>query len=62
MLLPNKKYDIIFSLANDNTIDGRTEFSFIEYVTKIQNLLNRFLKNRMESFLDWVMYLRQQKY
>ena len=35
----DKKYDIIFSLANDNTIDGKTKFTFIEYIKKIQNLL-----------------------
>ena len=30
-----KKYDIIFSLANDETIDGNTKFSFKEYIQKI---------------------------
>ena len=35
----DKKYDIIFSLANDNTIDGKTKFTFIEYTKKIQDLL-----------------------
>ncbi len=35
----NKKYDIIFSLANDNTIDGKTKFTFMEYINKIQELL-----------------------
>ena len=35
-----KKYDIIFSLANDDTIDGNTEFTFDEYIKKIQGLLN----------------------
>jgi len=34
------KYDVIFSLANDETIDGNTKFSFKEYVDKILNLLN----------------------
>jgi predicted TPR repeat methyltransferase len=43
----DKKYDIIFSLANDNTIDGRTEFTFIEYITKIQNLL------KLNGLLMW---------
>jgi len=38
---PTKKYDVIFSLANDDTIDGNTEFTFDEYVGKIQNLLNK---------------------
>jgi hypothetical protein len=37
----NKKYDVIFSLANDDTIDGNTEFSFNEYVRKIKSLLNK---------------------
>lgn len=34
-----KKYDMIFSLANDNTIDGKTKFTFMEYIRKIQDLL-----------------------
>lgn len=34
-----KKYDVIFSLANDDTIDGNTEFTFEEYIKKIQLLL-----------------------
>ncbi len=34
-----KKYEIIFSLANDDTIDGNTKFTFNEYINKIQNLL-----------------------
>ena len=35
-----KKYDLIFSLANDETIDGNTKFTFREYINKIYNLLN----------------------
>ena len=34
-----KQYDIIFSLANDETIDGNTKFTFKEYIQKIRNLL-----------------------
>ncbi len=34
-----KKYDIIFSLANDSTIDQNTKFNFNEYLNKIRNLL-----------------------
>ena len=34
-----KKFGIIFSLANDETIDGNTKFTFNEYVTKILDLL-----------------------
>lgn len=30
-----KKYDIIFSLANDETIDENTKFTFEEYIKKI---------------------------
>jgi len=37
----DKKYDIIFSLANDSTIDGNTKFNFSEYVQKIIGLLSR---------------------
>ncbi|MBS3087454.1 class I SAM-dependent methyltransferase [Candidatus Pacearchaeota archaeon] len=37
---PKEKYDIIFSLANDETVDGNTKFTFIEYILKIRNLLN----------------------
>ena len=36
----NNKFDIIFSLANDSTIDDNTKFNFKEYVNKIKNLLN----------------------
>ena len=35
----HKTYDLIFSLANDETIDGLTKFSFTEYIKKITNLL-----------------------
>ena len=35
-----KKYDIIFSLANDETIDGNTRFTFNEYISKVYELLN----------------------
>lgn len=35
----NKKFDIIFSLANDSTIDGNTKFNFNEYIQKIISLL-----------------------
>ena len=34
------KFDIIFSLANDSTIDDNTKFNFKEYVNKIKNLLS----------------------
>ena len=37
---PNHNYDVIFSLANDETIDGNTKFTFEEYIQKIYNLLN----------------------
>jgi 2-polyprenyl-3-methyl-5-hydroxy-6-metoxy-1,4-benzoquinol methylase len=35
----DKKYEIIFSLANDDTIDGNTKFTFNEYIKKIQELI-----------------------
>jgi SAM-dependent methyltransferase len=35
----SKKYDIIFSFANDSTIDGNTKFSFNQYIEKIWNYL-----------------------
>lgn len=35
-----KKFDVIFSFANDSTIDRNTKFNFIEYVEKILKLLN----------------------
>jgi SAM-dependent methyltransferase len=35
----SEKFDIIFSLANDETIDGNTKFTFSEYVQKIVSLL-----------------------
>jgi hypothetical protein len=34
-----KKYELIFSLGNDETIDGNTKFQFSEYVAKIYDLL-----------------------
>ena len=34
-----KKYDIVFSFANDSTIDGNTKFNFIDYINKIDILL-----------------------
>ncbi len=37
----DKKFDIIFSLANDSTIDDNTKFNFEEYIEKINNLLNK---------------------
>ena len=43
----DKKYDLIFSLANDETIDGNTKFTFEEYIEKIFNLL---LKNGILIF------------
>ena len=38
---PENKYDVIFSLANDSTIDGNTKFNFSEYISKIYNMLNK---------------------
>lgn len=35
-----KNYDVIFSLANDSTIDRNTKFHFHEYIGKILELLN----------------------
>lgn len=37
----DEKFDIIFSFANDSTIDENTEFSFREYVQKILYLLKQ---------------------
>jgi len=37
----DKKFDIIFSLANDSTIDGNTQFSFFEYIDKIYDLMTK---------------------
>jgi SAM-dependent methyltransferase len=34
-----QKFDVIFSLANDETIDGNTKFTFKEYISKIHELL-----------------------
>ena len=36
---PETKYDIVFSFANDETIDGNTKFNFCEYIMKISSLL-----------------------
>ena len=35
----DKKFNIIFSFANDSTIDDNTKFSFKEYIKKIKSLL-----------------------
>ena len=34
-----EKFNMIFSLANDETIDGNTKFTFKEYISKIYRLL-----------------------
>ena len=36
----DKKYDVVFSLANDETIDGNTKFTFVEYIQKVMDYLN----------------------
>ena len=36
----DKKYDVIFSLANDETIDENTKFTFVEYIQKVMDYLN----------------------
>lgn len=38
-LQTNERFDIVFSFANDSTIDNNTEFNFEEYIQKILNLL-----------------------
>ena len=38
-LIIEEKFDVIFSLANDSTIDQNTQFNFYEYVEKILNFL-----------------------
>jgi len=35
------QYDIVFSFANDETIDGNTKFTFKEYILKIKHLLKK---------------------
>tara|TARA_B100000029_G_C17340835_1_gene875206 strand:- start:151 stop:813 length:663 start_codon:yes stop_codon:yes gene_type:complete len=37
--IPEKKFEIIFSLANDETIDGNTKFTFLEYISKVNDIL-----------------------
>lgn len=36
----DKKFNVIFSLANDSTIDKNTQFNFYEYIEKIVKLLD----------------------
>ena len=36
----DERFDLIFSLANDSTIDDNTKFNFSEYIQKILDLLN----------------------
>lgn len=51
-----KKFDVVFSLANDSTIDRNTKFSFIEYIQKIINLLKKngllIFESQAEDVLD----------
>jgi len=37
--IPENKFDIIFSLANDETVDGNTKFTFSEYISKVYEIL-----------------------
>lgn len=37
----DNKFDVIFSLGNDETIDGNTKFTFSQYIEKIYNLLEQ---------------------
>ncbi len=36
----DRKFNLIFSLGNDETIDGNTKFVFFQYIEKIHNLLS----------------------
>ena len=38
--ITEKKFDVVFSLANDETVDGNTKFTFNEYIKKIMNISN----------------------
>ena len=53
-----KKYDIIFSLANDDTIDGNTEFTFHEY--EELKLYNKEINN-IDFYLINPNYLLYEK-
>ena len=56
-----RKYDLIFSLANDETIDGLTKFTFTEYIQKIANLLNEHGILAFESQAKDAYYLEKFK-
>ena len=54
-----RKYDFIFSLANDETVDGLTKFTFTEYTQKIADLLNEHGILAFESQAKDTYYLKK---
>ena len=56
---PKRRYDLIFSLANDETIDGLTKFTFAEYIQKIADLLNEHGILAFESQAKDAYYIKK---
>ena len=56
---PKHKYDLVFSLANDETVDGLTKFTFTEYVQKIVDLLNEHGILAFESQASDTYYIKK---
>ena len=56
---PKRKYDFVFSLANDETVDGLTKFTFTEYTQKIADLLNERGILAFESQAKDAYYLKK---
>ena len=54
-----RKYDFVFSLANDETVDGLTKFTFTEYIQKIADLLNERGILAFESQAKDTYYLKK---
>ena len=54
-----KKYDFVFSLANDETVDGLTKFTFTEYIQKIADLSNERGILAFESQAKDTYYLKK---
>ena len=56
---PKRRYDLIFSLANDETVDGLTKFTFAEYIQKIADLLNEHGILAFESQAKDAYYIKK---
>ena len=62
----DKQFDIVFSFANDSTIDGNTTFTFYEYIDKIKNLMSDdgllIFESQAEDVLDEEKFIPKYEY